>query len=105
MQQSRGIFTGPMSTFTDPATLTASQLESGEVFAPRFDSAGLVSAIAVEAGSNRVLMLAHMNEAALAMTLETGEVHYYSRSRGRLWKNWRRKKTPNTPERPGAITP
>lgn len=73
-------------TFADPAGIDAATLEEGEVFAPRFDAAGLVTAIAVDAGSGAVLMLAHMNEEALALTLETGEVHYYSRSRARIWK-------------------
>lgn len=76
-----------MSTiFADPKTLTHDALEEGTAFAPRFDAHGLVTAITVEAGSNAVLMLAHMNAEALALTLQTGEVHYYSRSRGKLWK-------------------
>ena len=45
-----------------------------------------VIAIAQEAGSGRVLMAAHMNAEALRLTIETGEVHYYSRSRKALWK-------------------
>lgn len=76
-----------MSTiFADPKALTHDELEEGTAFAPRFDAHGLVTAITVEAGSNAVLMLAHMNADALALTLRTGEVHYYSRSRGKLWK-------------------
>lgn len=46
---------------------------------------GLVAAIAQEVGSNDVLMLAWMNRAALAATLERGEAVYWSRSRGALW--------------------
>ena len=76
-----------MSTsFADPATLSHSELEEGSVLAPRFDRDGLVTAMAVEVGSNDVLMLAHMNAEALQLTLETGEVHYWSRSRGKIWK-------------------
>lgn len=76
-----------MSTpFADPATLSHADLEEGTVFAPKFDAHGLVTAIAQEAGSNRVLMVAHMNAEALRLTLETGEAHYYSRSRQKLWK-------------------
>lgn len=75
-----------MSTFIDPATLTHDQLEEGTAFAPRFDAHGLIFAIAQEAGSGRVLMAAHMNAEALKLTIETGEVHYYSRSRKALWK-------------------
>lgn len=75
-----------MSTvFTDPAALSHEQLEEGTVFAPRFDALGLIAAIAQdEAG--RVLMVAHMSAEALRLTIETGDVHYYSRSRGTLWK-------------------
>jgi phosphoribosyl-ATP pyrophosphohydrolase/phosphoribosyl-AMP cyclohydrolase len=50
-----------------------------------FDANGLVPAIAQDADTREVLMLAWMNREALAKTLETGRVHYYSRSRGRLW--------------------
>jgi len=55
-------------------------------FAPRFDAAGLVTAVAVDARSGAVLMLAHMDAKALAKTRETGFAHFHSRSRGRLWK-------------------
>lgn len=75
-----------MSTFIDPATLTHDELEEGSAFAPRFDSQGLILAIAQEASSGRVLMVAHMNAEALGRTIATGEVHYYSRSRQALWK-------------------
>jgi phosphoribosyl-AMP cyclohydrolase len=76
-----------MSTmFTDPGTLTHAEREEGAAFAPRFDADGLVTAVTTEAGSGVVLMLAHMNAEALALTLRTGEAHYYSRSRRRLWK-------------------
>lgn len=46
---------------------------------------GLVPAIAQESGSGRVLNLAWMNRDALARTLATGEAHYWSRSRAKLW--------------------
>jgi phosphoribosyl-AMP cyclohydrolase len=46
---------------------------------------GLVPAIAQDAASGRVLMFAFMNREALALTARTGEAHYWSRSRGRLW--------------------
>lgn len=73
-------------TFADPSALTHDELEEGTAFAPRFDAAGLVTVVTVEDGSNDVLMLAHMNAEALALTLETGIAHYWSRSRGKLWK-------------------
>ncbi|WP_165933630.1 phosphoribosyl-AMP cyclohydrolase [Aquabacter spiritensis] len=63
-----------------------SELEEGDRLTPRFDAAGLVTCIAVDAKDGAVLMLAHMNAEALALTIETGEAHYYSRSRGKLWK-------------------
>jgi phosphoribosyl-AMP cyclohydrolase len=75
-----------MSMFIDPATLTHTELEAGTALAPRFDAHGLITAVAQEAGSGRVLMVAHMNAEALQKTIETGEVHYYSRSRKALWK-------------------
>ncbi len=52
----------------------------------RFDASGLVPVIAQDAASNRVLMLAYMNREALEKTLESGWVHYWSRSRNTLWK-------------------
>jgi len=73
-------------SFTDPQKLTHDALEEGDLLAPRFDANGLVTAVIVEASSGVVLMLAHMNAEALSLTLETGEVHYFSRSRGKLWK-------------------
>jgi phosphoribosyl-AMP cyclohydrolase len=47
---------------------------------------GLVPAIAQDVASGEVLMLAYVNEEALRKTLETGEAHYYSRSRDTLWR-------------------
>ena len=74
------------TTFADPNTLDHEQRDEGTVFAPKFDAHGLITAVAQEAGSNRVLMVGFMNAAALTRTIETGEVHYYSRSRKALWK-------------------
>jgi len=51
-----------------------------------FNDAGLVPAIAQDASSGRVLMMAWMNEEAVLETLETGYAHYYSRSRQKQWK-------------------
>ncbi|WP_353226876.1 phosphoribosyl-AMP cyclohydrolase [Novosphingobium sp.] len=59
--------------------------EQGSVFLPRFDSQGLVTAVAIDHGSGRLLMLAHMNAEAIARTRETGFAHFWSRSRARLW--------------------
>jgi phosphoribosyl-ATP pyrophosphohydrolase/phosphoribosyl-AMP cyclohydrolase len=52
----------------------------------RFDERGLVPVIAQAASSGEVLMMAWANREALALTLETGFAHYWSRSRGELWK-------------------
>ena len=75
-----------MSTmFADPATLSHAELEEGPAFAPRFDTHGLITAVAQEE-TGRILMVAHMNAEALRLTIETGEVHYYSRSRQAIWR-------------------
>jgi phosphoribosyl-AMP cyclohydrolase len=55
-------------------------------FAPRYGPDGLIAAILADAATGEVLMLAWMNADALALTLETGEVHFWSRSRQRLWR-------------------
>ena len=60
--------------------------ESGLDLMPRFDASGLITAVVTEAGSGALLMVAHMNAAALALTVETGIAHYWSRSRKTLWK-------------------
>ena len=52
----------------------------------KFDEKGLIPAIAQDCSSQAVLMLAYMNEEALRLTLESGYMHYYSRSRNCLWK-------------------
>ena len=52
----------------------------------RYDDAGLVPAIVQDAATGAVLMLAYMDREALAATLATREVHFHSRSRGKLWK-------------------
>ena len=54
--------------------------------AVRWNADGLVPAIAQEAGSGRVLTLAWMNREALERTAATGEAHYWSRSRRKLWR-------------------
>jgi len=52
---------------------------------PKFDGSGLLTAVAVDHLTGRILMLAHMDQAALDKTVETGFAHFHSRSRGRLW--------------------
>lgn len=61
-------------------------VEEGLTLAPRFDASGLVTAVATDAATGEVLMVAHMNAEALALTIETGIAHYWSRSRQALWR-------------------
>jgi len=63
-----------------------SELEDAGDFTPRFDDRGLITAIVTDAGDGELLMVAHMNAQALALTIQTGFAHYFSRSRGKLWK-------------------
>ena len=65
--------------------LTVEQVEEGHDLAPKFDADGLMPAITTDAESGDVLMLGYMNAEALAKTIETGEAHYWSRSRNVLW--------------------
>ena len=51
----------------------------------KWNEQGLIPAIVQDAQSGAVLMLAHMNEEALRLTLVTGETHFWSRSRQALW--------------------
>jgi phosphoribosyl-AMP cyclohydrolase len=71
------IFTRPGST---------AELEEGQAFTPIFDADGLITCVVVDASSGDALMVAHMNAAALAKSIETAEAWFYSRSRRKLWK-------------------
>jgi phosphoribosyl-AMP cyclohydrolase len=64
----------------------ASDVEAGQSLTPRFDANGLIAAVATDAGSGDVLMLAWMDAEALRLTIETGTAHFYSRSRARIWQ-------------------
>jgi phosphoribosyl-AMP cyclohydrolase len=72
------------SRFASPGS--KEMVEEGLEFQPRFDGDGLIPAIVTSAGSGEVLMFAWMNEQALALTIETGIGHFWSRSRQKLWK-------------------
>jgi phosphoribosyl-ATP pyrophosphohydrolase/phosphoribosyl-AMP cyclohydrolase len=52
----------------------------------RYDERGLVPVVAQDASTGEVLMLAYANRKAVEKTIETGEAHYHSRSRGELWR-------------------
>jgi len=75
-----------MSKNQFPVAVDQQALERGSVLAPRFDANGLIAAVATDAASGEILMLAWMNAEALRLTIETGHAHYYSRSRRTLWK-------------------
>ncbi|HET6536776.1 MAG TPA: phosphoribosyl-AMP cyclohydrolase [Sphingopyxis sp.] len=57
-----------------------------EQFYPRFDQAGLVTSIVQDADSGILLMVAHMNADAIRLSFETGQVHFWSRSRQAMWR-------------------
>jgi phosphoribosyl-AMP cyclohydrolase len=73
---------------TNPVRDTSEESLSGDAFlaAVKFDDRGLVPAVAQDAGSGAVLMVAWMNRDALSRTLSSGDVTYWSRSRGALWR-------------------
>jgi phosphoribosyl-AMP cyclohydrolase len=66
--------------------MSAPALEETLTFTPRFDGNGLIAAILQDAADGTVLMFAYMNAEALAATRATGQAHFWSRSRGKLWK-------------------
>ena len=69
---------------TDP--IEPKQREQGSEFLPKFDSKGLLSAVVTHAETAEVLMVAFMDREALDATIASGDAHFHSRSRGRLWK-------------------
>jgi len=71
------------SVFAEPGS--REEVESGTSFTPRFNADGLIGCITCEVESGDVLMFAWMNEEALRKTIETGQAHYWSRSRRELW--------------------
>jgi len=62
------------------------EIEIGTNFTPKFDANGLITAISQDAKTGEVLMVAYMNDEALALTIQTGNAVFYSRSRKKLWK-------------------
>jgi phosphoribosyl-AMP cyclohydrolase / phosphoribosyl-ATP pyrophosphohydrolase len=52
----------------------------------KFDERGLVPCVAQDANSGEVLTLAYASEESLRLSVETGDLHFYSRSRGRIWR-------------------
>lgn len=66
-------------------TNNSAEQELGSSFLPKFDAAGLLTAIACDSQSGEVLMVAFMNAEAVAKTIETRKAHFWSRSRKSLW--------------------
>ena len=65
--------------------MESKQIEEGLEFVPKFDANGLIPAIAQDATTGQILMVAFMNREALDRTIATGRATYYSRSRDTLW--------------------
>lgn len=61
------------------------QVEEGHQLAPKFDDQGLIVCVTQDASSGEILMVGYMNAEALSRTIESGEAHYWSRSRRILW--------------------
>lgn len=75
--------TGDTSPFAPRRSVE--QVEEGTDLAPRFDADGFIPCVTTDAASGAVLMVGVMTAEALARTIETGEMHYWSRSRACLW--------------------
>ncbi|GAB4143587.1 MAG: phosphoribosyl-AMP cyclohydrolase [Sphingomonadales bacterium] len=73
----------PSTPFAPPGP--QGPLEEGARLTPKFDAQGLIACVTTDADTGDVLMLAWMNAQALARTIETGQAHYWSRSRQALW--------------------
>ncbi len=65
---------------------TRQNIEEGLEFTPKFDDNGLITAIAQDAKTGQILMVAYMNRQALDLTIQTGYATYFSRARQKLWK-------------------
>jgi phosphoribosyl-AMP cyclohydrolase len=64
---------------------TVEQVEEGHVLAPKFDANGLIPVVTTDFTSGELLMHGYMNDEALKLTIQTGEAHYFSRSREAIW--------------------
>jgi phosphoribosyl-AMP cyclohydrolase len=77
-----------MSTQSDNSfaqRISIEQVEEGFDLAPKFSADGIMPVVTTDAKTGDVLMLGYMNAEALKRTIETGEAHYWSRSREVLW--------------------
>ena len=78
--------TRPLTRMVFAPRGSSAEVETGAALAPKFDAAGTLAAVATDAETGEVLMLAWMNAEALALTIATGDAHFYSRSRAKIWK-------------------
>ncbi len=60
--------------------------EQGSTLDPKWDANGLITGVVTDVVSKELLMVAYLNADALALTQSTGEAHFWSRSRGRIWR-------------------
>lgn len=65
---------------------SVAQVEESAELAPKFDASGLIPAVVTDHASGELLMHAYMNSEALELTISTGQAHYFSRSRNKLWR-------------------
>ena len=75
-----------MTIAFEPPSADKTILEAAGAFTPKFDGSGLITAVVTDYRDGELLMVAHMNAETLALTLQTGIAHYYSRSRKAIWK-------------------
>ncbi|MCZ8234080.1 MAG: phosphoribosyl-AMP cyclohydrolase [Inhella sp.] len=65
--------------------VSVEQVEEQDQLSPKFDAHGLITCVTTAAQSGELLMVGYMNQEALRLSIETGEAHYWSRSRQALW--------------------
>ena len=94
-----------MTSATFPTAADRHALEHGATLSPRFDANGLIAAVATHADTGEVLMFAWMNAEALSLTLDTGEAHYFSRSRNELWTQAHQRPDPAGRRGPDRLRP
>lgn len=75
----------PVTEIRFPVPGAKHEAEEGTIFAPRFGADGTLTCVTIDAENGHVLMVGHMNAEALALTIQTGEGWYWSRSRNELW--------------------
>jgi phosphoribosyl-AMP cyclohydrolase len=84
MTKGGGVVTSPARSAYSPCMADAR--DTGLILDPKYDRDGLITAVASDVETGELLMLAHMNAQALAATVETERAHFWSRSRGKLWR-------------------